>query len=142
MYYNKIRRTEKAFNCKPHHLEYLLNDNEYIFQDNSPINRSMANSSISLIVTSVCLDSASSPVNIALKYGLQALRMTLCAKIFLAPTFRTTSQSSRCRRRRLSSVRVFFGCFSEECDNRAGDGGRSPPVISPILHGPLKCWAS
>lgn len=99
----------------------------------------MASSSISLIVTSVCLDSASSPVNIALKYGLHALKITLCAKIFLDPTFNTTSHSSLWRLRRFSSVSVFFGCLSDVWDSLAGDGGRSPTAISPILQVP-RMW--
>lgn len=37
----------------------------------------MACSSMSLMVTSVCLDSASSPVNMARKYGLHAESITL-----------------------------------------------------------------
>lgn len=80
---------------------------------------------MSLMVTSVCLLSASSPVNIAWKYGLQAERMTRWAKIFRRPTMRTTSQSSRCLRRTLIASRVWRGCLSDVYASRAGDGGLS-----------------
>jgi len=63
----------------------------------------------------------------------------LWANIFLEPTFNTTSHSSRWRRNTFSSVNVPRGCFSEVCARRAGEGGRSPITISPIL---LRgCWA-
>ncbi len=42
----------------------------------------MADSSTSRMVTSVCLDSASSPVNMARKYGEQADRMILQFETF------------------------------------------------------------
>lgn len=61
------------------------------------------------------------------------LNSHLCANIFLPPTFKTTSHNSRCLLRTFSSASVTRGCFSDVCDNRAGDGGRSPSIASPIL---------
>jgi hypothetical protein len=61
----------------------------------------------------------------ALKYGEQAAKITLWAKIFLFPTVKTTSDSSWCFRIKLSSEKVDLGCFSEVYDILAGDGARS-----------------
>lgn len=84
------------------------------------------------MVTSVWRDSSSSPVNMAQKYELHALKMTRWAKILRPPTLSTTSQSSRCRRSMFSSVSVTFGCFSDVWVSRAGEGGRSAPLVPPL----------
>ena len=103
----------------------------------------MAFSSMSRIVTSVCRLSASSPVNMAWKYGLHADKITRWAKILRSPTMRTTSQSSRCLRSTLMASRVSRGCLSEVWAWLGGDGGRCNagsmgPIISRMHHAPPK----
>lgn len=92
---------------------------------------SMAFSSMSFIVISVCLDSASSLVNMALKYGDEAHKMTLCARIRLEPTFSTTSQRSPWRLNATKLSRMARPCLSDVLTSlgRVGEQSRITSIV-------------